>query len=300
MLLVLVPAALAAPLRAKIDNKPFVPVTVLAGLALTGRGAAMVMLSDTPMGCDDLGYHPSEDARSLLFTFPDTRPGTISDMTLGFTGEIGGVVTLVSMPSAAGERGRVSFAVKGKKDRISGEVEFVLCEPIAARPVMELALESVERTLSRPSPFDGELPLELKIRVALPIGWTDMPPDAGASHARFVGPDRQSELSLFIESPMDDLAVDGRAHAKASLAGVRSAPNDSEMRSHGMVGTDAYAFHQVYLAPGYGPWRHHLVVFRREAAWPLQVHCDLETDEAGAAVLIEPIRAACAGIEWIP
>jgi hypothetical protein len=134
LLLVLAPAALAAPLEAKIGRKPFVPVAVLAGPAPTRPGQMWVTLSDAPLTCDTLGQRPSEGARAVTIEFPDTRPGTVSTGVYGTTADLRGSATLLSVPSAAGERGRVSLALRGRRARLGGEAEFVLCEPIAQIP----------------------------------------------------------------------------------------------------------------------------------------------------------------------
>lgn len=105
-----------------------------------------VMLSDVPVACEDaVGKRPSEGARALTVGFPDTQPGTTTHEIYGTTANVSGLVTLVSVPSAAGERGRVSFAVKGKKDRLSGETEFVLCAPLVAKPGMAPTPAPVEQ-----------------------------------------------------------------------------------------------------------------------------------------------------------
>jgi hypothetical protein len=145
-------------------------------------------------------------------------------------------------------------------------------------------------------------PATAKVRLRLPSGWTDVPPDQWRKNPRWLAPDGITTLSLELAPAFGNFVIEAAEHFASQVSGFATPPGVAEVREEGVVGDelDGYALHWVNAQAEGAAWTHRLAVLRdADFGGPHQLRCELVTDEAGAAVLIEPVRAACAAAEWL-
>ncbi len=310
---------------AALFGKSFAPKTALALADPAAPGTLALVVASTPITCADakaLSKQQKPAGKKLptliVAAFDDPgagHPATVV-MVMGPKGLGGltGQVTLVTAPGAAGSKGAARFdlayaatskeglfggiVASAEGDHATGELTFEQCDAVAPQPSLAgTTFTEKDHTIVRKSLLPDRAPEEMRVRAALPDGWT--PSESPFGEPVFTAPDGRTVLTFGLSTPSEPFESSMRDWATSQVDAFQTEATRGELVKAELAGEGAFVV-RWRNRWGDGPWTNHLEVFRQGAGWSHAVQCSLQGADHKVAEVFDAVEKACVALAATP